>query len=254
MTRAAEEKKGQMENFNPETFGQLNAADYDDLQDPGTTDATVGFIADLVGQGRVLELAIGTGRIALPLAARGFDLMGIEASPEMVTIMRAKPGGDAIPVVIDDMARVAVDGLFDHVFLVFNTIFNLLTQEAQVACFRNVAQRLRPGGTFLVETFVPRFDGFVDNHRTSAKNITRNGVWLDAIAHDASQQTLDYQRVRITDAGMKLVPFAMRYIYPAEMDLMAQLAGMRLQARYGGWHKEPFTADSRMHVSVYEMP
>lgn len=243
-----------MDNFNPETFGELNAADYDALQDPGTTDATVGFIADLVGTGRILELAIGTGRIALPLAKRGFDLTGIEASQDMVDIMRGKPGGDAIPVVIDDMANVAVMGPFDHVFLVFNTLFNLLSQDAQVRCFRNVAKVLKPGGTFLVETFVPRFDGFVDNQRVSAKNLTRDGVWLDAMTHDASQQTFDFQRVRITDTGMKLVPFTMRYAYPAEIDLMAQLAGMRLQARYGGWAKEPFTANSGMHVSVYERP
>jgi len=168
--------------------------------------------------------------------------------------MRAKPGGADIPVVIDDMANVAVEGPFDHVFLVFNTFFNLLTQGAQIACFQNAAKCLRPGGTFLVETFLPRFEGFVDNHKSSAKNITRNGVWLDAIAHDASKQTLDYQRVRITDDGMKLVPFAMRYAYPAEIDLMAQLAGMTLKSRFGGWQKEPFTADSNMHVSVYEMP
>lgn len=153
-----------MEPFAPDTFGKLNAADYDATQDPGTTDQTVDFIYDLMGgTGRALELASGTGRITLPLAARGITLAGIEGAQEMIDLMRAKPGGADIPVVLGDMADVAIDGPFDHVFVVFNTFFNLLSQTAQVRCMANVAKVLRPGGTFLIETFVPDVTEFT-NH------------------------------------------------------------------------------------------
>jgi len=241
-----------MDEFAPDTFGKLNAADYDATQDPGTTDQTVDFIHDLMGgQGRALELAIGTGRIGLPLAARGIEVSGIEGSPEMVDILRSKPGGADIPVVIGDMADVAIDGPFDHVFLVFNTFFNLLSQDAQVRCMANVAKVLRPGGTFLVETFVPDLTEFTNHQRVHAKNLSRDGVWIDAATHDPVQQRFEYQRVRVSRDGFKLVPFMMRYAYPAEMDLMAQMAGMALRDRFGGWDKRKFDRDAKMHVSVY---
>ena len=243
-----------MEGFGPATFGALNAEDYDDLHDPGTTEAAVDLIARVAGKGRILELAIGTGRIALPLVARGHDLSGIEGSPEMVAKLREKPGGETIPVVIGDMADVAIDGPFDHVFLVFNTLFNLTCQEAQVRCFQNVADRLAPGGSFLVETFVPDLSGIKDGQRTRTKRLTMNEVWLEAATHDPVQQVIEFQRIRISEAGVRLVPLPMRYAYPPEMDLMARLAGLELEDRWGGWQGEPFTDTSKMHVSVYRKP
>jgi SAM-dependent methyltransferase len=238
--------------FGPATFGELNAEDYDALHDPGTTDEAVAFIAEVAAGGRTLELAIGTGRIALPLAAQGLDIHGIEGSPEMVAKLREKPGGDAIPVVIGDFADVDVEGPFDHVFLVFNTLFNLASQEHQVRCFQNVSKCLRDGGTFLVETFVPDVTRFRNGQDVRTMQVGFNSVWLEATVHDPVRQVVEHQRVRISKDGMRLVPLPMRYAWPAEIDLMAQIAGMRLKDRWGGWHRQPFTADSKMHVSVYE--
>lgn len=242
-----------METFGPATFGDLNAADYDETQDPGTTDQTVDFITDLMGgKGHTLELAIGTGRVALPLAARGIKVSGIEGSPDMVAKMRAKPGGDAIHTVIGDMADVKIDGTFDHAFLIFNTLFNLQSQEDQVRCFKNVAAKLPKGGTFLIEAFVPKMDDMTNHQRVSTKSLTHDMVRLEALMHDPVRQLFEMQRIFITKDGMKLVPLPMRYAYPPELDLMAQLAGMRLRDRFGSWTKDPFSKDSDMHVSVYE--
>ncbi len=243
-----------MDNFGPATFGELNADDYDDLHDPGTTDETVALISSMVGTGRVLELAIGTGRVALPLAKRGCDISGIDGSPDMVAKLRDKPGGDKIPVKIGDFADVDISGTFDHVFLVFNTLFNLQTQDAQVRCFANTAKRLNPGGTFLIEAFVPDFTSFTENQRVKTKRVDAQSVWLEAVQHDPINQIFDFQRVRITEAGTKLVPLPLRYAYPAEIDLMARLAGLRLKHRWGNWDRSAFTVDSTFHISVYEKP
>lgn len=241
-----------MEGFDETTFGTLNADDYDALHDPGTTAESVALISKLAGQGRILELAIGTGRMALPLVALGHDVSGIEGSPLMVEKLRAKPGGEAIEVVIGDFADVAIDGPFDHVFLVFNTFFNLLSQEAQVRCFANVAQRLTEGGTFLVETFVPDQSGFADGQRVQTKRLDMTTVWLEAALHDPVRQLLEFQRIRITQDGVRMVPLPMRYAWPSEIDLMARLAGLSLRDRWGGWDRRPFDASSKMHVSVYQ--
>ena len=241
-----------MEGFDETTFGTLNADDYDALHDPGTTAESVALISKLAGQGRILELAIGTGRMALPLVALGHDVSGIEGSPLMVEKLRTKPGGEAIEVVIGDFADVAIDGPFDHVFLVFNTFFNLLSQEAQVRCFANVAQRLTEGGTFLVETFVPDQSGFADGQRVQTKRLDMTTVWLEAALHDPVRQLLEFQRIRITQDGVRMVPLPMRYAWPSEIDLMARLAGLSLRDRWGGWDRRPFDASSKMHVSVYQ--
>ncbi len=241
-----------MDGFGPATFGELNADDYDTLHDPGTTDATVKLISELAGDGVILELAIGTGRIALPLAQAGHTIAGVEASPDMVAELRAKPGGEAIPVTIGDMADFSVDGRFDHAFLVFNTLFNLPSQESQVRCFQCVADHLVDGGTFLVETFVPDLSDFTRHQRVGTKRVAMDSVWLEAIAHDPVHQVLDAQRIRITQQGVQLVPLPMRYAWPSEIDLMARLAGLSLRHRWGGWSREPFTADSKMHISVYQ--
>ena len=244
-----------MLEFGPDTFGKLNADSYDALHDPGTTEESVALIADLAGPGaRLLELAIGTGRMAIPLKQRGFEISGIEGSPEMVAKMRTKPGGVDIPVLIGDMADGAIEGEFDFAFLVFNTLFNLTSQEAQLRCFANTARRLAPGGAFLIETFVPDFSAFTDHQSLRTMHIGMQSLWFEAKRHDPVAQRIDYQRVRITDAGLKLVPLQMRYAWPAEIDLMAKLAGLELEHRWGGWHRENFTPDSRMHVSLYRRP
>lgn len=243
-----------MLDFDPETFGALNADDYDALHDPGTTEDSVALIAELAGKGRTLELAIGTGRMALPLAERGFAMSGIEGSAAMVEKLREKPGGADIPVVIGDMADCAIDGEFGFAFLVFNTLFNLTTQAEQVRCFRNVADRLAPGGAFLVETFVPDFSAYHDNQSLRTTKIGFKSLWFEAKVHDPTRQVIEYQRVRITEKGTKLVPLVMRYAWPQEIDLMAELAGLTLEHRWGGWKREPFTAESKMHVSLYRKP
>ena len=244
-----------MENFGPATFGTLNADDYDALHDPGTTTETVELIVQLApAHGKLLELAIGTGRIALPLAQMGFDVTGIEGSPDMVAKMREKPGSDGIRTVIGDIADVDITGEFDHAFLVFNTLFSLRSQEAQIRCFANTAKRLKPGGTFLIETFVPNFTGFTENQRVKTKHLDMNSVWIEAVTNDPVNQVFEFQRIRITQDGTKLVPLPMRYAYPPELDLMARLAGLQLKHRWGGWDKSAFTAESKFHVSVYEKP
>jgi SAM-dependent methyltransferase len=240
--------------FGPATFGELNADDYDALHDPGTTQESVALIQEIAAGGRVLELAIGTGRMSIPLAENGLEISGIEGSPDMVEKLRGKPGGKNIPVVIGDIADVEIEGPFDHVFLVFNTLFNLTSQEAQVRCFRNVARRLREGGTFLVETFVPDAEHIRSGQWIRTMKVDFSSVWIEAAQHDPIAQTFDFQRIRIAESGLRLVPLVMRYAFPPEMDLMAQLAGLRLKNRWGGWRREPFTADSKMHVSLYEKP
>ena len=243
-----------MFTFTPTTFGDLNAEGYDATQDPGTTEDSVALIAGIAGSGRVLELAIGTGRVALPLAARGIDISGIEGSPAMVDKLREKPGGADIPVVIGDMADVDIDGTFDHIFLIFNTFFNLPDQEAQVRCFANVAKRLAPGGTFLIEAFVPDFSQFSENQRMKVREMTMDRMRFEGVTHDPVRQLLNFQRVTMSPEGTRMVPLALRYAWPAEMDLMARLAGLDLAERWGGWHREPFTAQSALHVSLWRKP
>ncbi|WP_172298767.1 class I SAM-dependent methyltransferase [Pseudoruegeria sp. HB172150] len=243
-----------MEGWTANSFGELNADGYDALNDPGTTAESVELIADIAGTDRVLELAVGTGRIALPLAERGVDVTGLEVSPEMVAGLRAKPGGADLPVVLGDMEEVAVDGTFDLVILVFNTLFNLPSQEAQVNCFRNTAARLAPGGRFLIETFVPDLTGFRGNQDVKLKHMSLDHLSLDVVRHDQVRQLLEHQRLHVRDGRADLIPLVMRYAFPAELDLMARLAGMELEHRWGGWHRQPFTRESRMHVSVWRKP
>ena len=238
-------------DFKPDTFGRLNADEYDALHDPGTTDQAVALISEIAGDGRILELAIGTGRVALPIAAKGHRIEGIDGSPEMVAKMQEKSGNSDIPVTIGDMANVGVEGPFDHVFLIFNTLFNLPEQEAQLRCFRNVAERLAPGGSFLVEVFVPDFSEYVQDQRVRTVRLNMNTVWMEAATHNRVTQKIEAQRLRFTESGMKMVPLPLRYAYPSELDLMAQLAGLTLEARWGDWQKAAFTPASTMHVSLY---
>ena len=169
----------------------------------------------------------------------------------MVSVLRDKPGGADIPVTIGDMSTTQLGQTFDFAFLVFNTLFNLTTQQAQVACFRNAAEHLHPGGQFLVETFVPDLDRFNDTNSARTLNVEMKSAWLELAQHDPTTQRVDFQRVRFSENGSKLFPLQMRYAWPQEIDLMANLAGLELEHRWGGWKQEPFTRDSKMHVSVY---
>jgi SAM-dependent methyltransferase len=243
-----------MKGFGPETFGELNADDYDSDWDAPTeaeTLRTVAVLAELAGGGPVLELAVGTGRLALPLAARGLKVAGVEASPEMVAQLRAKPGGEAIAVTIGDMADVAVDGDFDLVFLVFNTLFNLTSQADQVRCFANAAARLTGRGLFVIEAFVPDLARYADGHHLRTVHVGFDKLIVEASLHDPVTQTIDYQYVTTTGRGVRLTPLPLRYAWPAELDLMARLAGLELRERWGGWDRSAFTASSTSHVSVY---
>ena len=215
------------------------------------THDSVERLAELARGGIVLELAIGTGRVALPLAARGLAVHGIEASEAMVAKMCEKPGGRAIPVVIGDMAEAWVDDSFDLIYLVFNTIFNLTTQEAQVRCFQNAGRHLNADGVFVVETVVPNFSGFNVGQRMKGSWARIDSLPFEIAIHDPVLQTVAFQRIVISEGGTRMVPHFMRYAWPSELDLMAQLAGLERRERWVWWDRSPFTADSKSHVSVY---
>jgi SAM-dependent methyltransferase len=241
-----------MEGYGPATYGDRIADAYDALyEETLDTDGAVETLADLAGDGPVLELAIGTGRLALPLAARGLEVHGIDASERMVEKLRAKPGGAAIPVTMGDFADVPVEGTYRLVFIAFNTLFALLTQDGQLRCFANVARHLTDDGTFVIEAFFPDLARFDRDQRTDATWVGRDRVIIDASRHDAVEQRVDSQHVVITEEGTKLYPVSIRYAFPSELDLMARLAGLELRERWGSWRRERFTAESRRHVTVY---
>jgi SAM-dependent methyltransferase len=233
------------------SFGEADAATYDDSL-RGDEEATVTFLEQLARGGPALELAIGTGRIALPLAARGIEVDGIDFSPAMVAKLRAKPDGDQIAVTIGDFADVPVPGAYRLIFVVYNTLFNLLTQDDQVRCFENVAAHLTDDGRFVVEAFVPAYlHRLRDDQYVDAERIDVDEVRLDVGRHDPVAQRLDESHVVLSSAGVRVSPIVARYAWPSELDLMARIAGLRLEQRWGGWEQEPFTAASRRHVSVY---
>lgn len=221
---------------------------------PEDADDAATFLAGLVGAGPVLELGIGTGRVALPLVRRGVEVHGIDASAAMVEKLKGKPGGASLPVTIGDFTEVGVEGSFSLAYVVFNTIFDLLTQEKQVRCFENVARHLQVGGGgFVVEAFVPDPTRFVADQITQTKHVGEDGIILEASRHDSVNQRVNSQHVALSGAGARLWPVTLRYAWPSELDLMARLAGLRLRNRFGGWHREPFEASSAKHVSVYEV-
>ena len=234
------------------SFDAKHAGVYDVVSHRGDEDDAVAFLERCAAGGSALELAIGTGRIALPLAARGINVKGIDISEAMVEQLRAKPGGDRIAVTIGDFADVNVAGTYPLIYVVYNTLFNLLTQDEQVRCFQNVAAHLTDAGVFVVEAFVPtwlhrlRNDQYVD-----AEAIGVRTVRLDVGRHDPVEQLLDESHVTLSASGIHLNPIVCRYAWPSELDLMARLAGLRLQQRWGGWNGEPFVASSQLHVSVY---
>jgi SAM-dependent methyltransferase len=246
-------------DWGPESYGELNADVYDPWhadKDPTQAVDLLSALADSGPKGPVLELAIGTGRVALPLAERGIEVRGIDASEAMVEQLRAKPGGDKIDVVIGDIADVAgaTDESFALVYLVFDGLFFLLTQEEQLRCFAGVADRLVQGGRLVLECTMVDLNTFSRGQRVDAHRVERDQVRLLAVRYSAASQRADAQQVLLSNDGVRLGPIAMRYVWPGELDLMARMAGLDLRHRWGGWQQEPFDDDSRRHVSIYEKP
>lgn len=236
-------------------FDERVAATYDDdseMFDPAVVGATVDFLAELAAGGRALELGIGTGRIALPLAARGVEVHGIELSNAMVARMRAKPGGEEIGVTIGDFSTTRVEGTFSLVYLVFNTIMNLTTQAAQVHCFRNAAAHLAPGGRFVIEVLVPGLQRLPVGTTRQVLYSDEGSFGFDEI--DVATQALVSNHFTFAAGTLERISIPFRYAWPAELDLMAQLAGMTLDGRWAGWRREPFVAESSSHVSVWAVP
>jgi SAM-dependent methyltransferase len=237
-------------------FGERVAAQYDessaDLFEPAVVGPVVEFLAGLAGRGAALELGIGTGRIALPLARRGIRVHGIELSEAMAARLRAKPGAEQIGVTIGDFATTAVEGRFSVAYLVFNTIMNLTSQEEQVACFQNVAAHLAPGGCFVIEVMLPALQRLPPGETVRAFTLTATRLGFDE--YDVASQGLVSHHYSVVDGRLEVVSMPFRYVWPSELDLMARLAGMTLRERWSGWKREPFTGDSTGHVSVWEKP
>ena len=237
-------------------FDEQIAAKYDESGfeefDPEVIDQTVDFLADLTGGGLALEFGIGTGRIALPLASRGVHVHGIDMSEAMVARLRAKPGGEDIGVTIGDFSTTTVEGSFSLVYLVYNTIMNLTTQEAQVACFRNAAAHLEPGGCFVIKVMIPELRRLPPGETFQVFRGSETYWGIDE--YDVANQGLISHHIEIADGSVEVVSMPFRYAWPAEYDLMAQLAGLRSRERWSGWRREPFTSESRSHVSVWEKP
>jgi SAM-dependent methyltransferase len=237
-------------------FDQRIAARYDEssarMFDPAVLDPAIDFLAAIAGSGRALEFGIGTGRIALPLAQRGVAVRGIDVSKAMVARLHAKPGGEDIDVTIGDFATSTVDGSFSLVYVVFNTIMNLTTQAGQVACFRNAAAHLEPGGCFVVEVGVPGLQRLPPGQTIQAFHVSETRWGFDE--YDVAMQGLTSHHFEIVDGRVERLSVPFRYVWPSELDLMADLAGMSLRERWGGWKRELFTSESDSHVSVWEKP
>jgi SAM-dependent methyltransferase len=237
-------------------FGETVAARYDEtaanLFAPAVLEPAVDFLAERVGSGRALELGIGTGRVALPLAARGISVNGIELSRAMVARLRAKPGGDAIRITIGDFATAKAEGTFSLVYLLRNTIMNLTTQAAQVACFRNAAEHLEPGGRFVIEVVVPDLQRLPPGETFHVFAWDESHQGIDE--YDVANQGLISHHFRAIDGVIQLESIPFRYVWPAELDLMAEMAGLVPSERWSGWEGQPFTSESREHVSVWEKP
>ena len=240
-----------MKNYTPQSsFADEATARFHDHR--GDEAECVDFLAELAGDGRVLELAIGTGRIALPLAERGIPVSGIDFSESMLARLRKKPGGDAIPVSLADFKHLDVKGDYSLIFIIWNSFFNLLTQDDQLLCFNNVARHLAPNGRFLIEAFTPGYlHKYTDDQMVQAEGMDAGQVRIGVLQHDPATQTLEQTHVTLTEAGTRLDPVMQRYAWPSELDLMAKLAGMNLQARYGDWRKSPFDRQSQAHISIY---
>ena len=238
-----------------EVWDDETARTYDDdvaaMSSPAVVGPTVDVLAELAAGGRALEFAVGTGRIAIPLAERGVDVVGIELSRPMIDRLRSKPGSERIRVIHGDMSTTRAHGSFSLVYLVFNTITNLLTQDAQVACFENAAAHLEPGGRFVVETFVPSLQRLPIGVRFVPFEVSDEHIGIDE--YDVVDQTLVSHHVVTRPDGVTRSSGRFRYAWPAEYDLMARIAGMELVDRWADWQRRPFTAMSTSHISVWQV-
>lgn len=238
-----------MKQYDDTTYGERIAEVYDEMY--AKYDAAIDLLHELARGGRVLELGIGTGRIALPLHRRGVDVMGIDASPAMIAKLHAKPDGAGIEVVQGSFAQIDVERQFDLIYVVFNTFYALLTQAEQVQCFQSVAAHLTEAGVFLIEAFVPDLSRYDGRQSVRAINLSEDRVTLDVAQLDLLTQQVTAQHVLLSEEGMRLYPVKLRYAWPSEFDLMAQLADLSLKHRWSSWEKDEFTAESGRHVSVY---
>ena len=238
-------------------FDERIAATYDassgDMFSAAVLDPTVSFLAELAGDGRALELGIGTGRVALPLHARGVPVHGIELSPAMAERLLAKAGAEGVDVTIGDFATTRVDGRFRLAYLVYNTIMNLTTQDEQVECFRNVAAHLEPGGCFVIEVVVPDLRRLPPGETVRAFHVSPTYVAFDEYTDMTEAQISYSHHYRLVADKLERFSLPFRYVWPAELDLMAQLAGMTLKERWSGWTRQPFTGESTSHVSVWQL-
>jgi len=239
-----------MDKYSDDTYGEKHADVYDGWYasyDP----ASITTLTELACGGRALELGIGTGRIAIPLAANGVEVHGIDASPSMIAKLRSKPGGGNIPVLVGNFADVAADGQFDLVYVVINTFFTLRSQQEQVRCFGNVARLLTSKGLFALEAFVPDMSLHPGGQSVRASAVKADMVSLHVSIHDPVEQRVAGQQIIMTEEGIRLYPVEIRYAWPSELDLMAALAGLKLQHRWSSWRRDPFTSESKKHISIY---
>jgi SAM-dependent methyltransferase len=227
-------------------------ADSSDMFDPAVIDPAVDLLADLARGGRALEFAVGTGRIALPLSRRGVEVHGIDLSADMVAQLQAKPGSEGVAVTIGDFATAVVDGRFSLVYLVYNTIGNLTTQDAQVQCFRNAARHLEPGGVFVIEVEVPQLQRLPPGETVRVFTSSPTRLGYDEL--DIATQAGVSHHHWMVDGRWETFSVPYRYVWPSELDLMARLAGLTLRERWGDWRRAPFTSRSTQHVSVWEKP
>lgn len=242
-----------MRGFDPSAYGRYWADVYDDWYPPlPDDDPMVTTLADLAGNGAALELGVGTGRVALPLARRGVEVHGVDASEAMLERLRTKPGAERVRCTFGDVTEVEVGRRFPLVFGVFNVVFNLLTQEAQVRLFENAARHLEPGGALVIETFVPDPERLGAVQPTTARRVEVDEVVLNATRHDPVEQRIDSALVVLREDGTEILPVPIRYAWPAELDLMARLAGLRRRDRWDDWRQSPFTADAGFAINVYE--
>jgi SAM-dependent methyltransferase len=242
-----------MDKYKPVmSFGDDVAENYDEISLRGDEMETVAFLGQLAQGGPVLELAIGTGRIALPLAAQGVRVDGIDFSPSMIAKLRAKPGGTEIAVTLGNFADVAVSDTYPLIYVVYNTLFNLLTQSEQVRCFENVAAHLTEEGVFVIEGGVPtEFCQYRNNQYVNLENLAVNKVILDVARYDPVTQLLEETHVTLSSKGSQLNPIVTRYAWPSELDLMARIVGLRLKERWANWSREPLKPTSNNCISVY---
>jgi SAM-dependent methyltransferase len=244
-----------VESYDAATYGDRIADEYDAMYPPGPgVDQAVALLVDLAACGDVVELGVGTGRLALPLAARGMNVTGVDASARMLDRLGAKDSEQLIDVRLADFGSDPLGTDLALVFVAFNTFFGLADQSSQVGCFANVAKALAPGGRFLIEAFVPDLGRFDRGQRTDTTAIGVQRVTINSAIHDPVTQRVESMHTSITPDGITMYPVVIRYAWPAELDLMAQLAGLEVEHRWGGWDRQPFTAHSGQHVSVWRKP